>query len=117
MFCLRIRATFPRNEGSVAGEGRVGKVEAPEGVCSPVVSAEGTEEGEGVAGAVSDALTLLHSVLGSAPTEEARKLPEWVFSGRGIYLYARYNSRLKFHTAWPERRGSLQVLVIGAQFV
>jgi len=39
-------------------------------------------------GAVGNAVALLEGVLRDAPPKELKALLEWVFSGRGLYLYA-----------------------------
>src|SRR5215217_4126986 len=56
--------------------------------CEPLV-ATGAEESEGMAGTIRDAHALLEGALGSAPPEELKALLEWVFLGKGLYLYAR----------------------------
>ena len=48
-----------------------------------------TAEGESVAGTIRNAHVLLEGVLGSAPPKELGALLEWVFVGKGLYLYAR----------------------------
>jgi hypothetical protein len=52
------------------------------------VLAGGLEGGKGVVGAVGNAVALLEGVLRDAPPKELKALLEWVFSGRGLYLYA-----------------------------
>ena len=52
------------------------------------VLAGGLEGGKGMVGAVGNAVALLEGVLRDAPPKELKALLEWVFSGRGLYLYA-----------------------------
>ena len=51
--------------------------------------AGGPEGGKGVVGAVGDAVALLEAFSDKPPPLEPKALLEQVFSGRGLYLYAR----------------------------
>jgi hypothetical protein len=48
-----------------------------------------TAEGEGVAGTIRNAHALLEASSDLPPPAELEALLEWVFLGRGLYLYAR----------------------------
>jgi hypothetical protein len=43
-----------------------------------------------VAGALGNAMAILEGILRDAPPPELRVLLEWLFAGRGLYLYVRF---------------------------
>jgi hypothetical protein len=74
---LRAFAGFARRHGRATGE---------EDACVLAGSPEG---GEGMAGALDDLWRYWRAFSDLPPPAELMALLEWVFSGRGLYLYAR----------------------------